>query len=229
MILALHTGPKSAPQLALFDTTGIAIVACPPSTFRRARPQLAKVDLGRRWPGEGKPYINRPVPDHFSSVGQYEEVLAEWEASLAAEVAAWEGAKATWENDHYRRAFVGHGPRRTFDGDDHERHLWTPVHESPEDIAELLTASFAVLSARSVSSPGSIVSTSADAIEQRDHDIKVDMWEEHSYRLEDVREALDESGVDDGDQLEEGDAVRVLTAERDEARRERDEARAVRS
>jgi hypothetical protein len=39
------------------------------------------------------------------------------------------------------------------------------------------------------------------------------------------------SDLDDvpDDKLEEGDAVRALTAERDEARRERDEARAARS
>ena len=40
---------------------------------------------------------------------------------------------------------------------------------------------------------------------------------------------VDEAGVDPGDKLEEGDAVRALTAERDEARRERDQARAVKS
>lgn len=59
----------------------------------------------------------------------------------------------------------------------------------------------------------------------------LDFWREEAAgferRLVDVLAALDEAGVDLGDQLEEGDAVRALTAERDEARRERDEARAV--
>jgi hypothetical protein len=213
MILALHTGPKSAPQLALFDTTGIAIVACPPSTFMRARPEVGKVDLGKRFPGEGKPYMNRPVPEHFLSAGQYEEVLAEWEASLAVEVAAWEAAKATWKDEHYRRALVGHGPRCTFDGDDHERHLWTPVHESPEEIAELLTAHFATPRAATLPT-------------------QLDFWKREAEgfeaRLRDVLAALDEAGVDTcGDKLEEGDAVRALTAERDQARRERNKARGV--
>ena len=61
----------------------------------------------------------------------------------------------------------------------------------------------------------------------------LDFWKEEAAgferRLVDVLAALDEAGVDPDDKLEEGDAVRVLTAERDDARRERDEARAVRS
>jgi hypothetical protein len=61
----------------------------------------------------------------------------------------------------------------------------------------------------------------------------LDFWKEEAAgfeaRLNDVLAALDEAGVDPDDKLEEGDAVRALTAERDEARRERDEARAVRS
>ena len=61
----------------------------------------------------------------------------------------------------------------------------------------------------------------------------LDFWKEEAAgfeaRLVDVLAALDEAGVDLDDKLEEGDAVRALTAERDEARRERDEARAVRS
>ena len=147
MILALHTGPKSAPKLALFDTTGIAIVREQPSLHPDAPPQV----------------------DHamIFSAGSDSPIL---------------------------------------------------VHETVEEIAELLTASFAMLGARSVSSPGSIVSTTADALEQSDHDFEVELWEEHSYRLEDVREALDEAGVDDGDQLKEGDAVRALAAERDQLR-----------
>ena len=62
---------------------------------------------------------------------------------------------------------------------------------------------------------------------------ELDFWRAEAAgfeaRLVDVLAALDEAGVDPDDKLEEGEAVRALTAERDEARRERDEARAVRS
>lgn len=62
---------------------------------------------------------------------------------------------------------------------------------------------------------------------------ELDFWKREAEgfeaRLRDVLAALDEAGVDPGDKLEEGDAVRALTAERDEARRERDQARAVKS
>ena len=62
---------------------------------------------------------------------------------------------------------------------------------------------------------------------------QLDFWKREAEgfeaRLRDVLAALDEAGVDPGDKLEEGDAVRALTAERDEARRERDQARAVKS
>lgn len=62
---------------------------------------------------------------------------------------------------------------------------------------------------------------------------QLDFWKREAEgfeaRLRDVLAALDEAGVDAGDKLEEGDAVRALTAERDEARRERDQARAVKS
>jgi len=61
---------------------------------------------------------------------------------------------------------------------------------------------------------------------------ELDFWRAEAAgfeaRLIDVLAALDEAGVDPDDKLEEGEAVRALTAERDEARRERDEARAVR-
>lgn len=61
----------------------------------------------------------------------------------------------------------------------------------------------------------------------------LDFWREEAAgferRLVDVLAALDEAGVDPDDNLEAGDAVRALTAERDEARRERDQARAVKS
>ena len=61
---------------------------------------------------------------------------------------------------------------------------------------------------------------------------ELDFWRAEAAgfeaRLVDVLAALDEAGVDPDDKLEEGEAVRALTAERDEARRERDEARAVR-
>lgn len=62
---------------------------------------------------------------------------------------------------------------------------------------------------------------------------QLDFWKREAEgfeaRLRDVLAALDEAGVDPDDKLEEGAAVRALTAERDEARRERDQARAVKS
>ena len=50
----------------------------------------------------------------------------------------------------------------------------------------------------------------------------LDFWREEAAgfekRLIDVLAALDEAGVDPGDKLEEGDAVRALAAERDQLR-----------
>ena len=51
---------------------------------------------------------------------------------------------------------------------------------------------------------------------------QLDFWKREAEgfeaRLRDVLAALDEAGVDADDQLEEGDAVRALTAERDQLR-----------
>jgi hypothetical protein len=69
----------------------------------------------------------------------------------------------------------------------------------------------------------------ADPFKLRDSEILHEMWQDDSIRLEDVYDALNEAGIDPDGNLEAGDAVRALTAERDEARRERDQARAVKS
>ena len=58
----------------------------------------------------------------------------------------------------------------------------------------------------------------SDPFELRDSEILHEMWLDDSIILEDVGDALTEAGIDPDHNLEAGDAVRALTAERDDFR-----------
>ena len=58
----------------------------------------------------------------------------------------------------------------------------------------------------------------SDPFELRDSEILHEMWLVDSIILEDVGDALTEAGIDPDHNLEAGDAVRALTAERDDLR-----------
>ncbi len=143
MILKLHTGPKSSPRLALFDTAGISILAAETPAFREEpdAPWDRKPDS--RHPSGSK--APRPNPDgaYYRTHGadSYEEDLAEWTAELATVRAEWATERDAHNDARYRNAVVWHGCRYVCAGMEGTDDVSTDVHETPAEILAMLPPS----------------------------------------------------------------------------------------
>ena len=122
MLISLHTGPKSAPRLALFDTTGISIVHEATPEYPNKRPETVCGKYGRQ---------NRPTEIDG------DEAMAKFEVLLSAEVAAWEVARDSWLDGQYRNAAVYHGCRFVGYGENCDDAA-VYVHETVEEIIAIV-------------------------------------------------------------------------------------------
>lgn len=142
MILALHTGPKSAPKLALFETTGLG-VAFSETTYTRPQPTAPRDPHSATRGTQTRP---DPTWPRYTDGGRFSfaEELAAWEAALAAEVAEWHTWRDTHLDKYHQNAVVWHGTRWVGVGEGMEDAA-TPVHESPEEILALIRAAGGVV------------------------------------------------------------------------------------